>query len=420
MSDLRTVRAFAHHLPQSREGLVEFHRELVRNAGRRHPSGAAELASGPVRELRELIERDAVIRMLVEEMLAQAIALGEPPEDAQIKTAGQLLAALDYITTLAPAYNPDKKKRNAFPMSSLFGWMMMTVAGEELFRSRAFNDAIAKILAQWSHYLDSPASTSVLTEDWNGWLSPAAFKEFDLAQFVFDRAKPHWGWTSYNAFFHREIQLDYRPVSEPNAPKIIVSANDGNLVTFARNVQRVDRFWIKGEPFSLVDMLDHTEYVDRFVGGDVVQIFLSGGNYHRWHAPVDGTVLDARVVNGLLFSDAESAGWDPNGVMSEGYYASVNTRGLVFIQSAVPAIGTVCVIPIGITEISSVTIGVKKGRKLAKGDELGYFSYGGSSLCLVFQPGAIDEFLLPKPPDPMVDPSAGPPVLVNAAIAVAR
>jgi len=57
---------------------------------------------------------------------------------------------------------------------------------------------------------------------------------------------------------------------------------------------------------------------------------------------------------------------------------------------------------------------------LAQAIALGYFSYGGSSLCLVFQPGAIDEFLLPSPPDPMVDPSAGPPVLVNAAIAVAR
>jgi phosphatidylserine decarboxylase len=122
-----------------------------------------------------------------------------------------------------------------------------------------------------------------------------------------------------------------------------------------------------------------------------------------------------------MFSDAESAGWDPNGVLSEGYYAAVNTRGLVFIESDDPVIGMVCVIPIGITEISSVTISVRPGDAIEKGQELGWFSYGGSSMCLVFQPGAIAQYTVSgAPPKPIVDPSSGPPVLVNAQIAVAN
>ncbi|HZI04873.1 MAG TPA: phosphatidylserine decarboxylase, partial [Archangium sp.] len=84
-------------------------------------------------------------------------------------------------------------------------------------------------------------------------------------------------------------------------------------------------------------------------------------------------------------------------------------------------IGMVCVIPIGITEISAVTITVGKGQLLKKGDELGYFSYGGSSMCLVFQPGAIDHFTVPSPPPlPVVDPTSGPALQVNAQIAVAN
>jgi phosphatidylserine decarboxylase len=98
---------------------------------------------------------------------------------------------------------------------------------------------------------------------------------------------------------------------------------------------------------------------------------------------------------------------------------TLNTRGLVFIESDDPTIGMVCVMPIGITEISSVRISVSHGQRIEKGQELGYFSYGGSSMCLLFQRGAIREFTMgTPPPKPIVDPSSGPAVKVNAQIAI--
>lgn len=42
-------------------------------------------------------------------------------------------------------------------------------------------------------------------------------------------------------------------------------------------------------------------------------------------------------------------------------------HGLVFIESDDPRIGMVCVIPVGITEISSVTIEVRSGHWVSKG-----------------------------------------------------
>ncbi|MEA2665667.1 MAG: phosphatidylserine decarboxylase [Candidatus Eremiobacteraeota bacterium] len=406
------------HVPDSRAALNDFHAELMKTV--RAAAAAGTAWSPGVQALAELIDADPIIRMFVEKMLAQVQELpGAPP--STVTTVDDLLGALDTIVTFAPLYNPDPAKRHAFPMSSLFAYMMMTVAGESLFRNRAYNAALQAILREWCAYLDSAESASVLNDGYTGWISPPAIAEFQLDQFVFDPNAPHGGWSSYNDFFHREIELEYRPLAGPGDPKVVVSANDGNLVSVARNVQRTDMFWLKGEPFSLVDMLDRSEYVDRFVGGDVFQTFLSGGNYHRWRAPIAGTVRAAKVVDGLMFSDAESAGWDPNGVLSEGYYAAVNTRGLVFIESDDPVIGMVCVIPIGITEISSVTIAVKPGDKIEKGHELGWFSYGGSSMCLVFQPGAIAYYTVPEaPPKPIVDPSSGPPVQVNAQIAVAN
>ncbi len=414
--DARYRRLFGYragYLPRDRRQIDVWHRNLK---NRLRDESMARGRSPAVRRLAELLDTNAIVRMYVAEMIDQV-----PSAHKAIENTEELLAALDRISVTAPAYNPDPTKRNAFPMSTLFAYMMMTQAGEAVFRNAEFNRALEDVLREWCHYLDSPESAHVLNEDEDGWLSEFAYQDMKLYEFVFDRSVAHWGWKSYNDFFHREIRKDARPIAAPNDPKVVISANDGNLVTIARGVQGMDSFWLKGEPYSLLDTLDRSEYAERFVGGYVFQSFLSGANYHRWHAPIDGVVRDARIVKGLMFSEAESAGFDPSaGILSEGYDATVNTRGLVFIESPDRTIGMVCVIPIGITEISSVTINVKKGATLAKGDELGYFSYGGSSMCLVFQPGAIDHFTVPTPPAlPVIDPTSGPALQVNAQIAVA-
>ncbi len=93
----------------------------------------------------------------------------------------------------------------------------------------------------------------------------------------------------------------------------------------------------------------------------------------------------------------------------------VQTRETVFRD---PVIGMVCVIPIGITEISSVTFNVKKGDPVTKGQELGRFSYGGSSLAVVFQKGAVDRFTVPQNTSGNQDD--GPPIYVNAELAIAN
>ncbi|MCP4693047.1 MAG: phosphatidylserine decarboxylase, partial [Desulfobacterales bacterium] len=48
--------------------------------------------------------------------------------------------------------------------------------------------------------------------------------------------------------------------------------------------------------------------------------------------------------------------------------------------------------PVGMAEVSSCKLSVKVGDPVQKGEELGYFQYGGSTYCLVFQPGVIKKF----------------------------
>lgn len=410
----RLFGRIAGYLPPHRAAVDDYARTL-RKAALAKRSGQTDWRSPGVAAFARLIEDDGIVRMYVEEMIRQQ-ARGH----ATARTVEEMLATLEHIVETAPLYNPDRKKQNFFPMSTLFAYMMMTTAGYAAFRQPAINAAIVRILNEWCRFLDSERSTGVLNTGKFGWLSAAAYRQYELQEFVIpDRKAPHWGWRSFNAFFHRQIKPEMRPIAKPKDPKVVVSANDGTVYNIARDVKLLDRFWLKGEPYSLQDMLAGHRYVERFVGGDVFQSFLSGANYHRWHAPVAGTVRYTEIVNALTFTEAESAGPDPNaGTLSLGYETATNTRGLVFIESGDPAIGMVCVIPVGITEISSVTIGVRPGQWVEKGDELGYFSYGGSTLALVFQPGAIRRYI-PRNPHGK-NPDGGPPIQVNAAIALAH
>lgn len=173
------------------------------------------------------------------------------------------------------------------------------------------------------------------------------------------------------------------------------SPNDGTLYKVAIETKRTDRFWVKGQPYSIEHMLAGDTLFHLFVGGTVFQSFLDGRNYHRFWSPVAGSVKKIVHVQGLMFSNAESAGVDMTaGTYSQAYMTSVNTRALVFLESNDPAIGIVCLMAVGISEVSSISISVQVGQSLAKGDEIGHFSYGGSSICLLFRPGVIRDFTI--------------------------
>ncbi|MFA7240900.1 MAG: phophatidylserine decarboxylase associated domain-containing protein [Sulfuricellaceae bacterium] len=351
---------------------------------------------------------DNMARMYATQMLKEAKL-----EWFVFKSIQEWLICINYVIQRAPDYLPSAAH---FPMSKLFVFFMYTPSGANLFRLKKFNDLLTDILKAWCAYLDSEASRSVLNPTeavpaTSGWLSPDAQTALCLAQYANYKNKdnpdmPYWGFVSYNDFFHREIKPELRPINDPEDECAIVSANDGTVYRIARNVEKCAEFWAKGQDYSLVDMLDKSQYTDDFVGGDVMQSFLDGSDYHRWHAPISGKVVEAKVIQGLTFSELLSEGLDLSaGTMSQGYEATVNTRGLIIIENE--HCGKVAVIPIGITEISSITIhdNIKVGSFVKKGTELGYFSYGGSSMALVFQKGMIKSFQAKEPKEDFPIPS---------------
>jgi phosphatidylserine decarboxylase len=78
-----------------------------------------------------------------------------------------------------------------------------------------------------------------------------------------------------------------------------------------------------------------------------------------------------------------------------------------------------CFMPVGMAEVSSCVIDptITPGSHVTKGQELGYFQYGGSTHCLIFRPGVIKDFTVGAIPQP-TNPNA-PLVLVCSKIATA-
>ena len=347
--------------------------------------------SPPVQALDRLLRQDPVIRMYAQEMLQQV-----PLQHRVTKNLEELLTALHMLSTDAPEYCSDPKRANFFPASTLFVHMMMTSAGQAIFRINAFNDCIRAILKSWCDFLDSPASLRVLHSGENGWLSPSSQERHQLHEYLIpDPSDLHWGFKSFNAFFHRQIKSECRPIDTPDDDRVIVSPNDGTFYKVQRNIKRLDRFWIKSQPYSLEHMLAGDPLLTRFEGGTVFQSFLDGRNYHRFWSPISGVIKKIAIIEGLMFSNAESMEEDLTaGTYSQAYMTSVNTRGLVFIESDDPCIGMVCLIAVGISEVSSITFSIQVDQEVKKGDEIGRFSYGGSSICLLFQPSSIRDFTI--------------------------
>ena len=76
----------------------------------------------------------------------------------------------------------------------------------------------------------------------------------------------------------------------------------------SKNVQASSNFWLKDNQYSLYDMFgvkDQKEVKkivdDHFVDGTVYQAYLSSWCYHRWHAPVSGTVIKSYKIEGMYF-----------------------------------------------------------------------------------------------------------------------
>jgi len=176
-----------------------------------------------------------------------------------------------------------------------------------------------------------------------------------------------------------------------------------------RKVEPSDQFWLKGQYYSLGDMLNYDELAEQFYGGTVYQAFLSALSYHNWNMPVSGTIKRIVKIPGTYylesihtgfeagfvddktdFSDGEPDFEAPND--SQKFLTAVASRMAIYIEADNPDIGLMCFLAVGMAEVSSTEALVEVGQHYNKGDPLGCFHYGGSTHCLIFRKETELEF----------------------------
>ncbi len=356
-----------------------------------------------VEEFRKLISGDPIVRLLITQMIEQ-VPHTKPYAKRHVESVDHLLLLIDEVIRRAPEYN--ETGFVGVPLNAVIDWCMGTSAGFAAFRNDAVNAAFRKILGAWCDFLSSPQSLYVINDSPRGWKCPSARKTTGIEQFQHRPREKHWGFASWNDYFTRRFKPGRRPIAAPDDEKVIVNACESTPYALKTNVKYEDRFWVKEQPYSLHDLLAGDESAAQFVGGSVYQAYLDAHNYHRWHSPISGTIRKAFVRDGTYYSEAESEGENVDGMKpSQGYLAHVATRAVILIESDDPAIGLVCLMPVGMVEVSSCVVHpeIRPGHRVQKGEEVGYFQYGGSTYCLIFRPGAIAGFspeILPQQENP--------------------
>lgn len=411
-------RKAGHWLPKDHT----IHHEFIRRASERADAHGKENGgrlSPAVDEFRQFIEGNPRVYMYFVEMFDEIPQkepyANDPTGTRQIRDYQHMLAVLNQIFSRAPEWTDAANGVGlvGVPLCAILDYPMGTPSGYAAFLDPEVNRMLKKILNEWGKFLQTPESAKVLGDHHTGWFGPTGLSSLvDNANkplstnlkfedlFICDPDARYFGFKSWDDFFTRHFRPDARPVASPDDDNVIANACESQTYNVERNAKLRDRFWAKGQPYSLLDMLGHdrlaSDAANGFDGGTVYQAFLSALSYHRWHSPVSGTVKRAFVRDGTYFSEPLFEGLadpssdkreiDTRGItIAQGYLSSLATRAIIFIEADNPAIGLMAFVGIGMDEVSTCDITVKEGQRLKKGDELGMFHFGGSTHCLVFR-----------------------------------
>ncbi len=205
------------------------------------------------------------------------------------------------------------------------------------------------------------------------------------------------GWITFNQFFAREALPGLRPVAGIKDDNIIVSPADAEfkrifpinekseIVIDSNSSANIGRIK-KTHSYSIPELIEGSGYEDAFKNGVFMHSFLSPYDMHRFCSPVSGevkysTAVQKRVYLEVVITDEGEYDAPDN---TDGGYEFIQTRGILILDTGGDN-GLVAVIPIGMAQVSSVNMNATKGVNLYKGQEFGYFLFGGSDIILLFQ-----------------------------------
>jgi len=194
---------------------------------------------------------------------------------------------------------------------------------------------------------------------------------------------------SFNEFFYRKLKPSARPIEKPNDPFRLVSAADCRFMSFT-TVDDATRLWIKGREFTVPNLLGevYKDQADRYTGGALAIFRLAPQDYHRFHSPVEGRIGPMTYIAGEYYTV------NPQAIRSALDVYGENVRKIVPIDS--PQFGRVMAVCVGAMMVGSIKTTVEEGDYVLRGQEFGYFAFGGSTIVVLLEKGVVewDEDLL--------------------------
>lgn len=240
----------------------------------------------------------------------------------------------------------------------------------------AYLDWTKGVIAEWGHFLDSPQSIAGLKSFYDD-------PKMKLEDFIVAPS----GWLSFNQFFAREAKPGKRPIAGITDATTIVAPADG--VYKGTKVITEDAMIVaKGITHRIIDLLKDSQFSNRFDGGLFTHSYQQVTDYHRFHVPFAGTIIEQKSIPGLVSMGVRR---DEQGQYSftdgEGFQFR-QQRGLIVLETK--TIGYVAILPIGMGHVGSVELVSDAGATLHKGELFGFFQFGGSDVIVLFEKDTVE------------------------------
>ena len=197
-------------------------------------------------------------------------------------------------------------------------------------------------------------------------------------------------WKTYNDFFSRHlIDPSVRPIGDAE----LVSPADSSPAGYWKideNGYVQDEVRIKTHKVYEVGNIlgQDSKYKDTFNGGTLTHTFLDVYDYHRYHFPIDGKIVEMKKIKGVNAVGGHTT-YNPETKLysldcNDTSWQIIETRDSIVLDTKY---GKVAILPIGMSQICSCNFeeNLKVGDEVHKGDPLGYFLFGGSDIVMIFE-----------------------------------
>ena len=138
---------------------------------------------------------------------------------------------------------------------------------------------------------------------------------------------------------------------------------------------------IKGASFTVAGLLGDGAAAEALHGGDCLVFRLAPVDYHRFAYVDEGHHEGQRRIPGRLHAVNPIALWKGVRAFQD------NTRDVVVLETA--HFGTVVHVDVGAIAVGRIVQHYREPHHFQRGQEKGYFEFGGSTTVLLFEPGAV-------------------------------